>query len=208
MYNLRPKKSFINISRRDLFNKAVSLDLSCYDNPEHYNDFVWSISEAANRIDKTIEYLFQVVTCIATVFTVGTLFMILSKAGLIFIMFSVITTTAINLALNKLRFKMDTELIPKQRNRSYLNRVFYLADYAKEIRLNNIADKLKRSYNQANDDIYSTIDRRSPRMVLLAFLSDYVFNSFILDSLFTVYLLFQAVVKNTMSYGIFNHSLK
>ena len=41
--------------------------------------------------------------------------MILSKAGLIFIMFSVITTTAINLALNKLRFKMDTELIPKQR---------------------------------------------------------------------------------------------
>ena len=78
----------------------------------------------------------------------------------------------------------------------------------REIRLNNIADKLKRSYNQANDDIYSTIDRRSPRMVLLAFLSDYVFNSFILDSLFTVYLLFQAVVKNTITHCIFNYGLE
>lgn len=197
----KAKEKLHKYIRMDLFNKAVSLDLSCYDNPEYYNDFVWSISEATNRIDQTIEYLYQIVRCITVIFTTGALFVILNKAGLLFILFSVITSIFINLISNKLRYKMDAELIPKQRYRSYLNRVFYLADYAKEIRLNDIADKLKKNYNKSNEDIYNIIDKRSPKLVQLGLLSNYVFNSFILDSLYTVYLLFLTVVKKTISYG-------
>lgn len=198
---LKAKEKLHKYIRMDLFNKAVSLDLSCYDNPEYYNDFVWSISEATNRIDQTIEYLYQIIRCITVVLTTGAFFVVLNKVGLLFILFSVVASIFINLAINKLRYKMDAELIPKQRNRSYLNRVFYLADYAKEIRLNDIADKLKKNFTKSNEDIYNIIDKRSRKLVLLGFLANYVFNSFILDSLYTVYLLFLTVVKKTISYG-------
>jgi ATP-binding cassette subfamily B protein len=36
----------------ELFEKARSLDLSCYDDPEFYNDFIWSINESDTRVQK------------------------------------------------------------------------------------------------------------------------------------------------------------
>ena len=33
--------------RMELYQKAISLDLENYDNPEYYNEFVWSSSEAS-----------------------------------------------------------------------------------------------------------------------------------------------------------------
>lgn len=207
---LKAKEKLHKRMNMELFDKAVNLDLACYDNPEYYNDFVWSISEAANRIDQTLGYLFQLVGCITVVFTTGALFIMLNKAGLIFILVSFVLTIIINISLNKLRYKMDAELIPKKRKRSYINRVFYLTDYAKEIRLSNVSKKLKKDFDKSNKDISDTIDKHSKKQVLLGFLSDYVFTSFILDGLYISYLLFIAVVKNAISYGsviaLFNSS--
>lgn len=207
---LRAKEKLHKHIRMELWNKAVSLDLACYDNPNYFNDFVFSISEAANRIDTTIEYLFQLMGSLAVVLTIGTLFMMLNKIGLIFVTFSFACTVLINLSLNKIKYKMDSELIPKQRNRSYITRVFYLANYAKEIRLNNVSPKIKKDFNKVNEDIITTIDRYSKKQVLLGFLSDYVLSAFILDGLYIIYLLFLTIVKKVISYGsliaLFNSS--
>lgn len=194
----------------ELYDKAVKLDLACYDNPAFYNDFVWSISEATKRIDQTIDYLFQLAGCITVIFTTGTLFIMLNSVGLIFVAVSFALTIIVNISLNKLRYKMDAELIPEQRKRNYINRVFYLADYAKEIRLSNVAEKLKSDFNKTNGDMYGIIDKNSRKQVLLGFLSDYVFSGFILDGLYISYLLFIAVVRKAISYGsiiaLFNSS--
>lgn len=198
---LKAKEKIHKHIRMELFNKAVKLDLACYDNPGYYNDFVWSISEAANRVDQTLDYIMQLAGCITVAFTTGALFIMLNKTGLLFILTSFVLTMLINMSLNKLKYKMDAELIPKQRKRSYINRVFYLMDYAKEIRLSNISHKLKKDFQKSNSEIKDTIDRHTKKQVLLGFLSEYVFSSFILDALYIIYLIFIAVVKNAISYG-------
>lgn len=198
---LKAKEKIHKNLRMELFDKAVKLDLACYDNPEYYNDFVWSVSEAANRTDQTLDYIMLLADCITAVCTTGILFIILNKTGLIFILISFILTMLINMSLNKIKYKMDVELIPKQRKRSYINRVFYLIDYAKEIRLSGISHKLKKDFQKSNREIKDTIDRLSKKQVFLGFLSKHVFSSFILDGLYIIYLMFLAVVKHTISYG-------
>ena len=185
----------------ELFQKAVQIDLSCYDNPAYYNEFVWSISEATNRVDKTIGYLYKFCENMGVILTTGTLFLLLNKVGLIFVIMSFVLIFLTNIEINKLGFKMDVELKPKQRKRSYINRVFYLTDYAKEIRLNNITPKLKMDFNDTNNDISNTITKYSKKQLVLGFLNDYIFNSFILDGLYMIYLLFIAVVKQSISAG-------
>lgn len=198
---LNSKEKLHKNIQMELFQKAVQIDLSCYDNPEYYNEFVWSISEATNRVDKTIEYLYKFCENMAVILTTGTLFLLLNKVGLIFVIMSFVLIFLTNIEINKLGFKMDVELKPKQRKRSYINRVFYLTDYAKEIRLNNITSKLKMDFNDTNNDISNTINKYSKKQLVLSFLNDYICNSFILDGLYMIYLLFIAVVKQSISAG-------
>lgn len=198
---LNSKEKLHKNIQMELFQKAVQIDLSCYDNPEYYNEFVWSISEATNRVDKTIEYLYKFCENMGVILTTGTLFLLLNKVGLIFVIMSFVLIFLTNIEINKLGFKMDVELKPKQRKRSYINRVFYLTDYAKEIRLNNITPKLKMDFNDTNNDISNTINKYSKKQLVLGFLNDYIFNSFILDGLYMIYLLFIAVVKQSISAG-------
>lgn len=198
---LNSKEKLHKNIQMELFQKAVQIDLSCYDNPEYYNEFVWSISEATNRVDKTIEYLYKFCENLGVILTTGTLFLLLNKVGLIFVIMSFVLIFLTNIEINKLGFKMDVELKPKQRKRSYINRVFYLTDYAKEIRLNNITPKLKMDFNNTNNDISNTINKYSKKQLVLGFLNNYIFNSFILDGLYMIYLLFIAVVKQSISAG-------
>ena len=198
---LNSKEKLHKNIQMELFQKAVQIDLSCYDNPEYYNEFVWSISEATNRVDKTIEYLYKFCENLGVILTTGTLFLLLNKVGLIFVIMSFVLIFLTNIEINKLGFKMDVELKPKQRKRSYINRVFYLTDYAKEIRLNNITPKLKMDFNDTNNDISNTINKYSKKQLVLSFLNNYIFNSFILDGLYMIYLLFIAVVKQSISAG-------
>ena len=39
---------------KELFIKAQKIDLSCYDDPEYYNDFVWAMQEADQRLAQTV----------------------------------------------------------------------------------------------------------------------------------------------------------
>lgn len=198
---LKAKEKLHKNIQMELFKKAVKIDLSCYDDPEYYNEFVWSISEANNRVDQTITYLYQFSENAGTILTTGMLFILLNNVGLVFVIMSFILITITNIEINKLGFKMDVELKPKQRKRSYINRVFYLINYAKEIRLNNIAPKLEMDFKETNDDILNTINKYSKKQFILIFLNDYVFNSFVLDGLYMIYLLYIAVVQQSLSAG-------
>ena len=56
-------------------------------------------------------------------------------------------------------------------------------------------------FNDTNNDILNTINKYSKKQLILGFLNDYIFNSFILDGLYMIYLLFIAVVKQSISAG-------
>lgn len=42
-----------------MFKKAKEIDLACYDDPEFYNDYVLSVSEAENQVDRLFGVLWS-----------------------------------------------------------------------------------------------------------------------------------------------------
>ncbi|OJU11243.1 MAG: hypothetical protein BGN88_05795, partial [Clostridiales bacterium 43-6] len=186
-----------------LYKKASTLDLSCYDNPAFYTDFVWAISEAQTRVTTTLDNIKDLIAAIASLLLYGGFFVAINADGLVFVLVSFVATFLIFSSLNKINFKMDVELKPQIRKRDYINRVFYLNDYAKEMRLFHIDGKLRSDFSTDNNNITETIKKYSKKQVVLSFLGGYVFNSFILDGVYMIYLLFITIVKKAISYGSF-----
>ncbi|MCL2018721.1 MAG: ABC transporter ATP-binding protein/permease [Oscillospiraceae bacterium] len=185
-----------------LYDKARSLDLSCYDEPNYYNEFVLSVTESKNAVERTTKLIDRMITGLVIVFAYGTFFLLRDPVSMIFVVFSFIARVLIGRAINKLQFKARISEMPFVRKRGYIHRVFYLNDYAKELRLNKKVTKgLHKEFDETNDEIYKIHKGISKKKFVLSFLSEYAFSDFIFDGLYLTYLVFMTVLRKTMSFG-------
>ena len=57
--------------RMELYQKASEMDLKNYDDPQYYNEFVWAMSEAAQRTEQVIGTFAMLIGEIVGIFVVG-----------------------------------------------------------------------------------------------------------------------------------------
>ncbi|MCL2775526.1 MAG: ABC transporter ATP-binding protein/permease [Oscillospiraceae bacterium] len=198
------EKSIKKISRKiqlDLYEKASKLDLACYDDPEFYNDFVWAMSEASTRIFTVLENCSDFLAAITSILLYGGLMINLNIAGLVFVACSFTLQFTVSFVINRQKFRLDNELKPLQRKQDYINRVFYLKDYVKEIRISDVKEKLYKDFEKGNGEILGAIRKRTKKIAVLDFISGFVANDLIFDGIYTVYLAFLTFVERILSYG-------
>lgn len=185
-----------------LFKKAREIDLECYDDPEFYNNYVLSVSEAENQVDRMFGLLWGLFTGITSVVLSGAFFIGSDPVSFVFVAISFAASLWSGKALNKLNFRIRNEKNPFERKLGYVNRVFYLNDYAKEVRINTEAsDELLKDFDETNDKVLDIDKRNSPKRFWLQFLKDYVCNDFIIDVLYMIYLVYNAAVLHRISYS-------
>ncbi len=195
------KEKLYRAMQLELFGKAAAMDLACYDQPQFYNDFVVSVGEVKKRMDDSLEIVRQLCGRGATIAAAGTFFLVLDRGGLLFIAASLAITLSVNAVLAKLNFKMELELKPLERKRAYISRIFYLAGYAKEIRLHPVTGKLKSDLHQATQGMQRTIQADSRKRIILGFIGSFGAHSLLLDALYLIYLLYRTLVLQALSYG-------
>lgn len=183
-----------------LYEKARSVDLSCYDDPEFYNSQVMSIAEVDKRIDSTMEFIISVLSGLTVVILTGGYFLIKDKFSILFVLVSFILSYFANQAYNRLSFKVRMLRYPPERKREYVKRVFYLKDYAKEIRLDpEVTDVLEERFRKANEEVYEAEKSQAKKKFGLAFLKNYLFGDFISDVLYTSYLMVRTILHHALS---------
>jgi ATP-binding cassette, subfamily B, bacterial len=136
---------------RRLFDKATNVDIACYENAEFYNSYTKAASEVLNRAISSIDSISRLISSLlSSLFVVYTMFTINLWVGLVSLL-PVVT----NLTLGKLggrqTYEKDMETVPYTRRQDYVNRVFYLQKFAKEIRLTNATRLLEKIYDDATD---------------------------------------------------------
>lgn len=137
----------------ELFVKARSLDLSCFDDPEFYNDFVWAMDESDKRAVEIIEDTGKLINRVVASFTLFGLLLTVDPVIAIILFASSVITIICNLLGNKVSFRHSKESNPLFRKKSYINRVYHLSDYAKELRINHADELLMNEYDENTDKI-------------------------------------------------------
>ena len=132
----------------DLFRKAMALDLQCYDTPQFYDDFIWTTKEAEQRgegIMYDLGSFADAVTFIAV--ALGTLAFI-DYRMLIMIPASFVVIVWMDTANTKLHYKQTNAINPLQKRSDYIDRVFYLPDHTKELRMSDMESVLQKELNR------------------------------------------------------------
>lgn len=185
-----------------LYEKAKELDLECYDNPEFYNEQVLAISEADKQIDRGVKFVQDTLSGITVFITAGIYFLMKDKASILFVTVSYVLTFLFNQLYNKKNFLVRVEGNPYMRKRDYVKRIFYLNDYAKEIRLNQgVSDILFNHFEEANDEVYKVEKKYARKKFFLGFMKNYICNDMFSDVLYISYLVFSAAVLHTLSFS-------
>lgn len=188
--------------KEQMYDKAAELDLTCYDNPKYYNEFVLAVAEAEKSIDRFLTFLNSTIQSLTIVVTTGAFYLITDATGILFVAVSFVLNFFLAKVLNKLNYEVRLKVNPWERKASYTGRVFYLNDYAKELRLHpEVGELLEEEFEEASENIKKEQKTISGKRVGLVFTQGYLAGDFILDGLYITYLIFQAAVLHTIDYS-------
>ena len=152
MNNILRQKLHLRM-HEELFRKALSLDLACFDDPDFYNDFVWAMEQSDRRAIDVIENAGKLINRVAGSTTlIGLLLTVDPIIALILLTSSTISIVC-ELMGNRINYEHNKATNPLWRKRGYINRVYHLSDYAKELRISRASELLMKEYDDNNIEI-------------------------------------------------------
>lgn len=132
-----------------LYAKAKNVELRCYEDAEFYNRYTMAMDGAEEKVFSVISSFWGI--CCGAVATVAVFWFMfqIDHYAVLFIIFPLVGNFLFGNLKNKYEFKRYQEQAPNDKVLNYVNRTMYLPDYAKEVRLSNIFNLLRRQYHDA-----------------------------------------------------------
>ncbi len=151
-WNMEREKLYYGLNQK-LYDKARSLDLESYDNPEFYNNFILTIESSSGNIQNLLGLVRMYVGHIISLVTVSSVLFTIDPWCLLIILVVICVFLPISKKVGTLMMERRIDNAKYHRRADYFQRIFYLQDYAKEVRMNNISPLLMDRYNDAADDV-------------------------------------------------------
>lgn len=136
-----------------LFDKAQSVDISCYETPEFYDSYTKANAEACDRAISVLQTSATLLSSALSSIYVIYVMCSIALWTIPFIILPVVGNLYFGKKLGKLSYNLNKDCVPQRRRQDYVNRVVYLRKYMGEIRLTNIFDVLSKTYENAMIDI-------------------------------------------------------
>lgn len=162
----RIKHFYKNLNDR-IFQKAVQVDMACYENPEFYDKYKRATEIVTNEHYSEFCYNF------ANVFAGGItgIFLVIYVVSidprlLLILLFSIVVFIA-GAIMGKLDVKKDKEMTPHKRSKEYVKRTVFLKDFAKDMRTSGIYDVMHNRFKTAVEQNRAIIKKYGVKMMLL-----------------------------------------
>lgn len=138
--------------QEEMIQKAVRMDLICYDCDEYYDDFVVAASQLEDMVVTAIFDLARMGRNVTTVLVLSGLITFIDPIIALFPILGFIINAFSRFRIMKLEYQYDVEKKTIMRRANYSKRVFYQPEYAKEIKLSHIEIPLRKQFHQAIDE--------------------------------------------------------
>lgn len=136
---------------KKLYDKARNVELQCYENADFYNRYTMAIDGADEKVSEVIRHVWGIFIGTTAVSTVFKFMFDIDKYAVFFIVSPLVGNFIFGNYKNKYELKRYQEQIPSNKVHNYVNRMMYLPDGAKEMRLTDIFEVLKKNYREATD---------------------------------------------------------
>ena len=181
-----------------LFKKSRNVELECFENSDFYDKYTLAMKNADTRLYETVDQLFGVLFgFFASIFAFIFMFQV-DKLSVTFILLPIIGNFYFRRLNSHVEYQRNKEMAPHNRRIDYVNRLMYLKDYAKESRLTNIFNLLKRQYTQAITGVADVTKKFVLKSAFFHWFYVMFTFTFIFEGLL-IYGAYRTLVSNTMS---------
>lgn len=184
-----------------LFHKSRNVELSCFEDAKFYNQYTLAMEKADEQLIQTVNTLFGVIFGFFASIIAFILMFDVDHLSVLFVLFPIIGNFVFDRLIGKGEFARNQDMAPYNRKIAYVNRVMYLTDYAKEIRLTNAFSLMKRHYKEAIDGLAEVTKKYGGKLAFFHWFRVMFTFSFIFEGLL-IYGAYRALVSQTMSLAL------
>lgn len=182
-----------------LFEKARALDLESYENPEEYDRYFKARDESLNRIMSVYYCFLQFAFRSTDLSTSAAVLIGIDPLLSVFLILPVISSVLYKRS-NDLYYESDLIKKKQRRSRDYALRSFYLADFAKEMRMGNFPSLMLKRFRSEAKKQDEIIRQYAPRIVALNYFAC-LLQEILLPFGAMGYAVWQALVTGNILYG-------
>lgn len=184
-----------------IFLKTIELDLECYEDTEFYNKFTIALQQSDTRALEVLDSFSSLIGSIFGISALITLIGTIEPIIIIFIVINVLISFAFNTKFSEIQHDYFKERILFNRLAGYAQRIFYLRENAKEIRLfNKLHLVISASFSGSVNRLIILLKKFSKKTMKISG-AQAIINTTI-NSIITIYLAYR-VVFNTLSIANF-----
>ncbi|MBQ9227493.1 MAG: ABC transporter ATP-binding protein [Eubacterium sp.] len=201
-WNIGKERVFAALSEQ-LYEKARSLDLEKYDDPDYYTDFILTIESSAENVELLMHLVRNYFADVVSLITVSSVMLAIDPVCLLIILAVVTAFIPLSKKVGALQMNRRTDNAKYHRRSDYFQRIFYLQDYAKEVRMNGIRPMLTDKYDEAAEDVIANQKGYWGKISLYYFLQEAGVQVLGFMVLLPLYLGYLVLVKKSISAGDF-----
>ena len=186
-----------------LYKKAAELDLAKYDNPEYYADFILAVENSSDNIRYMLGVMKGYIEEILSFILIGSLLFTIDPIALAIVLVSSFVFIPVGKYTGKLMVERREKITEAHRVGDYFARVFYLQDYAGEIRTSGIYKLLAKRFDKSADNVISTQKKYVKKLDVLFFLQESTIYVVGYTLVLTLYIGYRTLVTKDMTVGDF-----
>ena len=186
-----------------LYEKAASIDMAKYDSPEYYADFILSIENSSDNIRYMLNTVKSYVGEVIAFLTIASILLTIDPVALVVVVLVTLICLPINKYASKLLYEYREKRTELHRKGDYFARVFYLPEYAGEIRISKISTLLTDRFNKQADVIVENEKKYKTKLNSLWFFESATIYNVAFMLVLPVYFGYKILVENELTIGGF-----
>ena len=155
--------------QKNIMNKSKTIDLIDFNNSKYYDKYRWVMSEADKRPVATLNTILQWIESLIMLSFVGGIVVSLEPVMMLFVIVPVVVNWIFSFYMNKIQYFYHKKQVEKQKIIYYINRVFYLPDYAQEIKTTEIREVLYKKFKNGISSLKKIIHKNGFKIGMLQF---------------------------------------
>ena len=183
-----------------IFDKVSCVDLKKFDDSKFYNEYIWTLEKSSEQIMSCYENYMKLISSILSIVSIFTLLFTTGPVVLIFAIIPMIFVSFFGKRINKIDYECDKEINNVTRRKNYSRRVFYLKQFAEDIRATGIKNVMKNNFEDSANKEIDIQKKYAFKKLFLTLIKDGSYGFAQMLGLY-LYIIYKAMIEKTYSIG-------
>ncbi len=187
--------------RRNIYEKIMQTDYKYVDLPQYYDNYAWAINEYVSQTNVARDFIIRFFQYFSSIAVLTTIIATIGPWILIVEIIQMILHALINLKVNQNDIEETEQLIPINRRLDYFHRLFYLKEYAADMKSTPLSDYAFEGYDEAGKSKLEVISNFATKTAFWGSMHEVVF--YITEFIIVLYLAQSIIAGNIIEIGMY-----